>query len=256
MRHAKHGLGALGVCLMAALGLMALSAASASAATEAWLVEGKAITEHTNIHAIIRKLEPKKEGEETQKHLVLLVAEKNLAILCEELKTDDGLLFPKTPETGVEGLITLLFSICKTEIKEKVNGGCKPIEPIVAETLFRLILHPKEGLNYLLFEPDPQGKHPKRFTEIEFNEETCALPNAEITGSLVAEGLGEKYELKEKTGIDYILTELVHHLITQAPAALFPEDVLKYGGLEARLDGVADTLLSEPLLNKKWSGHV
>ena len=253
MRHAKHGLGALGVCLVAALGLAGLGAASASAATEAWLIEGKAITEHTNIHAILRRLEPKKEGEETQKHLVLLIPSKELNILCEILTTDDGLLFPNT----VEGLITLLITECKTEIKGKENKGCKPFEPIVVETSFHLILHPtKEGSNYLLFEPDPQGKHPKTFTTLQFNEETCALPNAEITGSFVVEGLGENYELKEKTGIDYIATELVHHLITQAPAALFPEDVLKYGANEMRLDGVADVLLSGPNEGKKWSGHV
>ena len=251
MSNAKHGLRALGLCLLAALGLMAFAAAGAQAE---WLVEKVAIKEHIDFNGVIHPLKP--EGKE--KHAVLLVKDLNLEILCEELVVLDGLLFPNT----VEGLAHLEYKKCKTFVSGAEKAGCKPKEPILALVLFRLFLHEVEGkkLTYLLFEPDNKAVN---FTIIEFNEETCALPSInEIHGTVVAECLNEKLEDKKLTGLDSCLEELVHHLIQEALEAekLFPKDGLFYGEHVALLDGITDIFLinlpGQNVEGKKWSGHV
>jgi hypothetical protein len=76
----------------------------------------------------------------------------------------------------------------------------------------------------------------------------------------VAECLGEKYELmKDNPTQDYCLNELANHLITEAPKALFPADVLKYGANEALIDGVLNVFLTNAKGEKtgaKFSGHI
>lgn len=236
MKHFK----ALSLCLMAALGLMAFLASGAQAE---WLLEGKVITENTPFHGVIHPL----EKEPKTKHLVLLVPAKEIEILCAKLVIDEGVLLSGA---SLAALGLLLFSECETFQKKVLSKGCKPKEPIDAKVIGKLILH--EKLNYILIEPDLT----KNFTVIDFNEETCALPDTEVNGSVVVECMGEKLELKEVTGIDYCLEELVHHLITEASRKLFPADVLKYGANEAFLDGIVDLLLSGKDEGKKWSGHV
>ena len=136
MSHSKHVLRGLCLGMLAALGLMAFVAAGAQAQT-GWLLSKAFIKETTTIDAGIHPL----KAEDKELHLVLdseLPATGPIKILCEQLTTDDGLLFASEK---AEGLIILLFSVCKTEIKEKINAACKPKEAIEAEVKFHAILH-------------------------------------------------------------------------------------------------------------------
>ncbi len=142
-------------------------------------------------------------------------------------------------------------------LKGKESKGCKPKEPIVANGIGEGFLHPVKELTYLIVKPD-QGN---RFTTLEFNEETCALPNAEIGGEIVGECLNEKLETMEEASghPDLCLEEAVHHLVQEAkaPRSLFKLSTeLKYGANPAFIDGIADAFLTGTYEGKKWSGHV
>lgn len=234
----------LGLCLMAALSLMAFVGATQASAL--FLENGATITSDLTGSAEIVGL----EKEQTVKHGVLLVPAKELEILCTEVKVTDGLLLKET--VLIKGILE--FTNCKNFQKGKESAGCKPKEPITtSKILAHLILH--ETLTYALLEPETGTK----FTTIDYNEETCALPDAEVKGTLVAEGLGENYELHATTKVDYLLQELVNHLITEASRTLFPKDILSYGANEAFIDGVLNVFLIDSKGAKtgaKFSGHV
>lgn len=239
----KH-LRMLGLGLMAALSLMAF--AGATQASALWLENGATIAVNLTLNAEIVGL----EKEQTVKHIVFLIPNKELELLCTEVKAKDGLLLTGT--VLIKG--TLEFTNCKNFQKKVESKGCKPTEPIIVKVLAHLILH--NTLTYLLAEPEEGST---RFTTIDYPEETCALPDTEITGTFVWEGLGENYELHATTGIDYLLQELANHLITEASRSLFPKDVLKYGANEMFFDGVLNLFLIDSKGVKtgaKWSGHV
>jgi hypothetical protein len=189
--------------------------------------------------------------------LQLLVPAKSLGIDCKLLHSDDGLL---NPASGLgEVLGTLLFSECSTlQPVGTTVAKCKPKEPIEAKGKGNLILH--NGETYLLLEPE-EGN----FTRIDFSEE-CALPDTNISGSLVLEGLDK--ELKK--GVDLLLNEEAIHLVQEAPASLFagqteggktlPKDGLLYGVSPATIDGVAKAQLTEVDAQGNhtipWAGHI
>lgn len=249
----KH-LRMLGLGLMAALSLMAFVGATQASAL--WLESGATIASNLPGNAKIVGLEPATEGGTAGAvHGVLEVPAKELEILCAEGKANEGQLLSGT--VLVSGILE--FSKCETFQKKVLSKGCTPKEPIVTtKILAHLILHPTGELTYALLEPESGTK----FALIDFNEETCALPDTEVTGSVVAECLGEKYELmKNNPTVDYCLQELANHLITEAPRALFTKeeggkkvgDILKYGANEAFIKGVLNVFLNT---GNKWSGHV
>jgi hypothetical protein len=243
MTHALYRRSALGMCLVAALGLMAVTATGAQA-VEGWLVEGASALDRTPIHAAIHPL--KATG---KKHIVFLVPAQRLEILCSELFSDDGLLIQNTLL-----LIKLSLKGCETFSNEKAVPLCNPVGSIDLIFLGHLFLHGElKKSTYILFEPDIWSE----FGTIFFNE-SCALAKTEpVTGSFVAECLNEKLQTNGETGLDNCLQELVHHLIQQAPEKLFEKDVLRIGGSQALIDGIFDFLLSgEKNKGKTWSGHV
>jgi len=257
MSYTKNGLRALGVCLVAALGLMAFSAAAAQAQT-GWLVNKAFITLTQKFNAKTHPL-----AVAGAKHFVLLGEPlgAKTEILCEVLAVDDGLLFATE---SAEGLATLLFTECTTFLLEfgvfKESKACKPGEPIEAKAKFHAFLHLKkpngetgDKKTYLLFQPDEAGKP---FAKIKFPNEECVFnPEQEVAGTLVTECLNEKLE-KNTAGTDYCLEDLVHHLIQEAPGQkeLFG-DGLTFGGRPAKLDGTADVFLTEPS-GGTWAVHI
>ena len=232
----KH-LGTLGLCLMAALSLMAF--AGATQASALWLENGATIAANLPGSVEIVGL----EAAQSVAHIVFLVPNKELELLCKKITSENGIL--QTGTVLAKG--TLNLTECKNFQKKVESKGCTPSQPIVMKILIHLILH--NTLTYFLFEPESGTK----FTTMDYNEETCALPDADFTGTFVTECLGEKYELHATTKVDYCLQELVNHLITEASHALFPSDGLKYGANEMLLDGVLNVFLNTKL---KWSGHV
>jgi len=230
MSHARVGVRAFGLCLVAALGLMAFMAAGAQAT---WLVKGATLAAKADKPA------------EISNHSALgklLVPAKNLTLDCTTLASDDGLL---NPASGLgEVLGTLLFTGCSTLQPEGTTlAKCKPKEPIEAKGKGNLILHNAD--TYLLIEPEVAGGN---FTRIDFPVE-CALPDTNITGSLVLECLGPNLE----KGKELCLKEEVTHLAQQAPTALFPSDGLFYGVSPATIDGVAKAKLTS---GETWAGHI
>jgi hypothetical protein len=268
MSHSKHVLRGLCLGLLAALGLIAFVAASAQAQT-GWLLNKAFIKETTTIDAGIHPL----KAEDKELHLVLeteLPAVGLIKLLCEKLVTDDGLLFAGEK---AEGSLTLLLTVCKTEIKEKVSAACKPKEPIEVKVKFRAILHTvnpivggKEGTHdgktYLLFEPGETGKP---FTTLHFSEECAFGETIVISGDFVTECLNESLE-KNISTTDYCLSDFTHHLIQEAPHKLFtlngklPKeekwDELLFEGHLASLLGIVDTLLSEKDKGLTWAVHI
>lgn len=243
MTHALYRRSAFGVCLVAILGLMAVTATGAQAGEE-WLIEGAAAPNQTPIHAAIHPLPVT-----LKKHIVFLVPALKLEVLCSDLTSDDGLLIQNTLI-----LILLLFKTCESLVNGTSQPKCKPAEPIDLSLLGHLFLHGElKKLTYILFESDKIGSPIGTITL----PGTCAIAEtSNLTGTFVAECLSEKLETKEKTGIDYCLQEMAHHLIQQAPEKLFEKHMLKFGANQALIDGIIDLLLSGANEGRTWSGHV
>jgi hypothetical protein len=226
----KHGLKALGLCLVAALSVMAITAAGAQAKGD-WRVEG------TNTIAT-------KTVTATPEDMTLdsTVGGAKVKILCNTLTLTDGLLF-----VGGAALAKLEFSTCETYLNLVRSAVCDPKNPPITATVKALLILdtavPSNTLTYILFSPDDGTL---KFTTIEFDEE-CSLPEKlEVTGHLVAECSDALCTASQNT-----------HLIKQVtPASLFPNDVLKFGQNSAELLGGAVLKLSGGDLNKPWSAEM
>ncbi len=250
MSKAKKGLRVFGVCLAVSFGLMAVSAAGAQAQT-GWLINGAFITATKGIHGAIH---PLNKVAPVEKHLVLSTETlgAKVKILCENLVVDDGLIFATEK---AEGLATLLFSTCQTFLNGALASVCKPTEPITSHVKAHAILH--NSLTYLLFEPGTAGQP---FAKIKFSNEECLLgPERTVGGSFVVECLAEDLKsMEEATGKpDLCLSDLVHHLIREAPnQKLFGSDGLSFNASPAKLEGIVDLLLSAPETGKTWAVHI
>jgi hypothetical protein len=239
MSYAKNGLRAFGLCLVAALGLMAFSAAGAQATT-GWLVGGNFITGNTAIHA----------SAHTEAVLSMTLFGEPVQILCTTLETEEGTLTSGT----VEGLIKLKYKNCRTLINGPVSAPCKPVEPIEAQAKFHAILHGTPSLTYLLFEPDLSGG---AFAHIKFNKPCVLFPEVEVEGSFVAECLNESLETMNAEALhrDLCLTDLVHHLIQEAPNQSLFGDGLFVNGQPAHLGGITNALVTNPA-GATWAVHI
>jgi len=136
-------------------------------------------------------------------------------------------------------------------VKKVLSAGCKPAEPILAGGLAEVLLH--NSKNYIKFKPLTG----KPFTTIVFNPAKCALAEEnEVTGELVTEC--GKLEPANTFAFKDCKEHEATHLLREAPEALFPTAVLKFGLNQALLHGIADTLINEPALykGKLWGGHV
>jgi hypothetical protein len=240
MSYAKNGLRAFGLCLVAALGLMAFSAAGAQATT-GWLVNGSFITGNTAIHA----------SAHTEAVLLTKQLGAHIVILCTTLETEEGKLTSGT----VEGLIKLKYKNCQTLLDNVVTPACKPVEPIVALAKFKAILHGTPSLTYLLFEPDGPAGTP--FAHIKFNKPCVLFPEVLVEGSVVAECLNESLETMNGEALhrDLCLTDLVHHLIQEAPNQALFGDGLFVNGEPAHLSGIANALVTNPA-GATWAVHI
>ncbi len=246
MSHSKLGLKALGLSVLAALGLMAMIASAAQAQT-GWLVNKAFITANTPITGTLHTGEA-----------VLLstigTPEKAIEVLCETVSSEQGNIFSGEK---AEGLIVLKFTKCRTLISKVVSAPCKPKEPIIAAAKFHAILHTTgDKKTYLLFEPDVAGKP---FVTIEFGEE-CSFGATAVSGELVAECLNEKLE-KNTATTDYCLEDLTNHILQEVTTKkLFPLegkagsfDELLFGSRPAALDGLAKAFITA---GGTWAVHI
>jgi hypothetical protein len=257
MSNAKNVLKVFGICLAAALGLMAISAVGAQAQTKGWLVNGVYITATKAIEA---EIHPLKATAPVERHVLLKgeALKNKVEILCENLAVDDGLIFGEaTNRENTEGLATLLFTTCQTFLGGVLSKACQPIEPITANVLFRAILH--NSLTYLLFEPDGAGKP---FVSIGFPTICILAPSQDVAGSLVAECLTEDLKsMEEASGKpDLCLSDLVNHLIREAPSqTLFgANEGLTFAGKAAKLEGIVLVKIAKGDADsgKTWGCHI
>lgn len=250
MGYAKNMLGVLVLCLAAALGLMAVSASGAQAQA-GWLVNGAFINSTRTVDGTIH---PLKATAPTERHMLLsgTALGGKVKILCEELTVDDGLLFANEK---AEGLAIFLFSTCPVLLNEIVVHVCEILQPITMHVKFHAILH--NSLTYLLFEPGTTGQP---FVKIKFPNEECPLfPERELAGSWVVQCLSEALKtMEEATGKpDLCLSDLVHHLISEAPnQKLFGSDGLTFASNAAKLEGILDLLMSGADSGKTWAVHI
>jgi len=219
------------------LGLMAFMAGGAHAN---WLVLHNGVVVEPDVTLSAK----------THKDFTMLIPAQNLEILCKTIEAD-----PTAPilllEKSTIGHGHLIISACETFVKKVLSAGCKPIEPILVGGLTELILHNLK--NYLLYKPLTG----KPFTTIFFNPAKCALAEEnEVTGSLVFE-CGKLEPANTFVNVD-CKTHEVTHLMQQAPAALFPSHVFKFGLNPASLDGIVSTAIEGPALYKgdAWGGHI
>ncbi len=247
MTLSKQRLRALGLCLIAALGLIAFVAASAQAQT-GWLVNKAFITKNTPITATLHT------GSEAILSSTFGTPEKTIELLCETVSSTNGNIFSGA---AAEGLIFLQFTKCRTLINKVVSPACKPKEPIVWGSKFHAILHTTgDKKTYILFEPDVAGKP---FATIEFGEE-CSFGTTAAGGEFVMECLNEKLE-KNTATTDYCLEDLTNHLWQEvAKKELFPLtgeagkfDELKFGTRPASLNGIFKTFITA---GGTWAVHI
>ena len=200
MSNAKRGLKALGLSLLAAMGLMVFMAEGASAAS--FDVNGK-----SGLHATF-------SAQLKEEALLSVPGQSNLVIHCATATVTEGLIYTD----GTKAHATINYSNCKTLVEGKENAKCAAeILPVKVKIL--PITH--SGKSYLLVEPLETGKP---FTTFHYNEENCALPSLpSLTGSVV-------FECENGSLVQESCSTLKSvRLIRPAPAALFPSDAMKYG---------------------------
>lgn len=232
MNHSKLGTKALGLCLLAALSVMAIAAAGAQAKGHLFVN-----LQLLNSEVEFEALEPV--------HGVMLTTfgggETPLQILCEEGEVHDGLLSTEGSGTG-----EVLISKCRTLISSLIKANCKPLEPIVAKVKGLLIHH--NGDTYILASPQSG----LTFTTLHLGELCAVGENIEITGHGVAEcGLlsGGSWTHEDCS------VEKVEHEIQQAPAVLF-SDGLKFGTRSAIVDGDIGIVTKGSHVGQKWGAQV
>lgn len=235
MSHTRHGLKTLGLCLVAALSLVALTAADAQAKGQ-WMVS------NANVNA---PGEVTGELDSAEATLLSFVGATNtpMAVLCTHLEIDNASLSNEGKSLG-----ELKFSTCRTLLNNVESMVCLPFEPLVAKV--KGLLVKRGGHTYDLFTPD-EGT---TFATLHFDKdgtEECTLPEElSITGSIVAQCLFNNGGSVE-SGCEH---ELETQLIEQAPVSLFPSDVIKFGEKTMSLVGSVNLHLLAPHLGETWSG--
>ena len=217
MRNAKRGLKALGLTLVAAMGLMAFPVAGAQAT---WDIGGAEIQANESVGG---RFVAGQEG-------LILVPTLNLVIHCKKFTVESGSQLLALP--ALDARVNLQYEECVTLVKGVTSPGCQP-EILLARALLLQILH--NGEIYILSEP-VSGTN---FTTIHYSEENCALPPLPtISGSFVYECY------KGALVLDDCKTAKVVHLMRPAPAALFPSDGLKYGLHSMETHGEVEVFLT------------
>ncbi len=122
MSKGKTRLGLVGLCVTAAMAMMAFAASGAQAAS--WLVAGATVTANLPVELVITS--------DTPTRLMSKAVGDEIEIECKEYEAKNAVLKSGGVATG-----EVWFKNCETFIKEpgkefKLTGACKPVEPIKA----------------------------------------------------------------------------------------------------------------------------
>jgi hypothetical protein len=227
MRNSKHGLKALVLTMMAALGVMAFSAVGAQAALPGDSSVGEFLINLAAVGALKASVTGSQLG-----NGYLLVATRDLKIECTGLDVVGGVI-----NSSTDAFVEVLFLGClANNHKGEMLEGCefKVLKDITADALVLPILH--NGENFLLFEPldNKVFPEPDVFTVVSFKPGIgCVLPlNNPVTGSVVAK-------------VDQLEAEKPEILFSEA-IQLLSGDVLQYGtaAQTSYVNGTADLELT------------
>jgi len=223
MNYRKQGLRALGLSILAALGLMAFTAAGAQA-SGTFLVQG--LTGEWT--ATITGEEDNPLGNENK----FLILNLNVEFYCHDA-TATGSIKPNGHGTG-----TITFSDCFAH--GVTSGGALTGEPcelensIVAKVLALVILHNSKP--YVLFSPQ-EGE-----TFATLNTEPCPIPSASVKGFAVVSISNpdgdDVTKLISSKGSTTLFSSAQHHLL--------------YGKNEGHLDADANIRLAGSHVNLPW----
>jgi hypothetical protein len=226
MRNSKHGLKALVLSMMAALGVMAFAAtAQAQHSTELHALALHAATLNTNplsdggsagtfsinlSGVLLAELAAKQISETGE----LLVAARNLVVRCTGFSLGAGSHLNTTTDAKVNATFTGCVSLSHDTLEPLSGCEFKELGTIKAEALVLAKLH--GGQLYILFEPvEKEGEDTFSVPSYKGGQ-GCVLPlNNPITGSLVA-----RVDAEEAVKQLVLFDEAIQLLLG---------DVLKYG---------------------------
>jgi hypothetical protein len=235
----NHRFGLIGLCVTAALALMAF-AASAAQAEGTWMINGVNVTADLVVELELLPEEYTFENGETTEtaKVALLLGETALGPIWIGCKKAVSSAVTLHASGGANGGVN--FSECSTSIKQaghmKLSAICKPKEPIDAAFKALIVLH--EKVPYL----DLEGAG-GTFTTIEIPE-GCALE-----GKYPVKGLVLVEDCKGEWA-----KELLEHLIKEAMGpTLALSKGLTFGGFTVSIDGSAFLHVYEKGVMKTYS---
>lgn len=212
MKRRKQGLSVIGLCLIAALGLMAI--AGSAQAKGAWRSGGVVLTSGTIVS----------EKDSIEYVLLSKSGTTPIEILCEKLILAEGKLEAEGKGTG-----KLEFSEnCRFLAKGVVQSSCKPAESITSKVKILLFEHLADKKTYALMSP---ADGTLKFTTLKLGEECAFGQSIDLTGHAVLEDCQGLFS-----------NDQAKHLIQPSQSStLFTatgfQNALKYGANPASLDG-------------------
>lgn len=224
----KNGLRAFGLCLLAALGLMAFSASAQAEPVPAWMVEGHNIAGEVGIQT---------EGlEGNHGQLLATIGATPIEILCTNMEFEEGVLKPEGKSLGF-----IKFTGCQFKANGAHQSVCDPTggEILTNRLKDQIVLHPAvsavEGYDELVPETG------ETFVVIHTSEE-CSFGEGEIpvTGKFFIEDCLEEGRV-----------EKVSHLIEEFTPLT---ELFILGNVRSTIDGSSNVHLTGANTGKTWSG--
>jgi hypothetical protein len=232
----KNGLRVFGLCIMAALGLMAFSAVSAQAAGEFYIKENEKLLSFAEHKIMSETIEARIEelGKLTVAGLGIVIGCDALHLLSGATASVGGFLLGQVLylECVVLDLEGKLLSKCAAQDNKNKSTGKIETEKVLGE----VFLHPApSGAPFILFKPD----------------EGTVFATVEVTGvECAAKG---SYPVEGDAVFSATSTEALWLLIkAQNNEALFPTAKLKFGERKATIAGSAEIKLAGALNDKFW----
>ncbi len=231
MNYRRQGLRALGLSILAVLGMMAFTATAAQAGGGEWLIETS-----SGVKTTLKNLSGLESitGEQEGLFNRLYILKLNLLVKCKKTVVSEAHIV--SSPLG-HGKATISFSTCEVTDLSLNPVACTLQEPIVTKVLALLVKH--NGAGYILFSPQVGLK----FALVKSSGEFCTLPKeAEVKGHVVA-------EIKVKDEVNNLIS-------TKLTLTLFPNHTLEYGAHVAHLEADALISLNDVHKGKKWGYHL
>ena len=194
-----HGRKAIGLCMVAALCLMAFAASAQAEATSVWLVNGVAVNA-----TLLPEVQVKEVENKTASLLFTTKGGTKVEILCTAMSLSNTKL--KTTGSSTEGVAT--FTGCLMKLNGTTSANCKPKAgggasgTIITKKTLLLLLLASPGVPVVRIVPEAGTE----FVNMELGELCSIGENVPIAGNL---------NVKDCKGS--IGSSLVNHLLEEGP---------------------------------------